>query len=294
MHTRLLTYGAFLMVLLLGGEVYSSIPPRETKVQEYNNVSYRISNFGVFANSFDDSSPDTFTTLMFPRGSRFRYGWLGSLWVGAVADTDTICHVGFFESCGRGSGYTQWDFDPDTMPYGDTIIVSDYPNYQLTSAHYTDTLHQYWIPEADPRNPLYISVRQLTYAFTDPEFEDFIILRFLIKNAGPRNLTDVYLGLWNDAEAFRLGSTADFGSDDITGFLKWYYISPTESVRVDLAWVSDNDGDPSGGVFDSLSVTGVNAFKVLYTAGDSLRSSYNWWCMYDTNDFSGIKKDWGP
>lgn len=282
-----------ILCFLLGEGATQSPPPRQMKVQEYNNLAYRISNFGAFANSFS-GGVDTFTTLFFPKSSRISYSWIGSLWIGAVADTDTICHVGYFGSCLGISGYEQIDFVPDTMLPGDTILMFNFPEHQLATAHYTDTIY-YYTTEADPKNPLHISVRQLTYAFNEPQFEDFITLRFLLKNIGPRNLTDVYLGLWNDAEAILLDSTVNFGfDDDITGFLKWYHVSPTESIRVDLAWVSDNDGDPSGGAFDSLSITGINAFKVLFPSPESLKLSYNWWCTYDTNTPFFYIKDWGP
>jgi hypothetical protein len=67
-------------------------------------------------------------------------------------------------------------------------------------------------------------------------------------------------------------------------------MSPGETVKVNIAWAADNDGQPSRGEFDSTSPTSIIGIKLLGSTNPDAKISYNWW----VSDAEGYPKDWGP
>jgi hypothetical protein len=67
----------------------------------------------------------------------------------------------------------------------------------------------------------------------------------------------------------------------------------SESTRVSIAWVADNDGDPVfGELIDTVSPTAVNGVKILRAPTENYAIAYNWW----VNNFQlpGFEGRWGP
>ena len=77
-----------------------------------------------------------------------------------------------------------------------------------------------------------------------------MIFEFDITNVGADPLSDVYVGLYVDLDVAHVSTTENNGGmqDDITGFL---HAMPARVGHgyldtVNVAWIADNDGDPTG------------------------------------------------
>jgi hypothetical protein len=85
-------------------------------------------------------------------------------------------------------------------------------------------------------------VRQESYQWTDPRFDDFVGIKFVITNTGDEILTGVHLGFFIDADIGRRGSGM-YWLDDAAG--SWRGIRCTElgPVSLNLGYMYDADGD---------------------------------------------------
>ncbi len=96
--------------------------------------------------------------------------------------------------------------DEDWAQIGDQMMVCRmYDNTLLAREIYPD--HQ----------PLDVEVTQSSYVWQSPEHDDFVAFSFQVRNVGPVDLEDVYVGLYVDADIGRRGR-GDTGEDDLAGF----------------------------------------------------------------------------
>ncbi len=236
----------------------------------------------MFISSNGDRMQSLTWPSQYPYVSPVYYLRAGALWIGAELAGDTLVSTGWlgtsalgaemFTCCDSSCGLKLY-FSPD----------SAFGGYKNT---YWDTVIGWWQMCADPyestyHRPLGVEVFQQTVQSLylgpgngDERYKNFVIMDYTIKNISGQGLENVYLGILNRGS---VSSPLD-DLDDITGFLKWYNTSPSDSTQVDIAWVADNDGDPDNGVLiDTASPTAVNGIKILRAPSESYNLSHNWW-----------------
>ncbi len=183
----------------------------------------------------------------------------------------------------------------DVYPYGDSAGAKSEQDYV---AVYTDTVTSSLVSE-DPNDgrkhiPLGIEITQRSYAWSYEYAEDFILFDFDIANIGRRNLENLWVGLYIDADVYH-SSENPYGieqgaQDDICGF-DLYNTTGSDTTTINTAWIADNDGQPYDGAYDYRSPRGVTGVRVVRTplADTSLKTSFNWWISN-----MDAPKDWGP
>ncbi len=109
---------------------------------------------------------------------------------------------------------------------GDGMIDEDYAaiSQQMFSSWHTDDQPEA-IAQYTEHEPMNIIVRQESYQWTDPRFDDFVGVSFTMTNTGTDCLDQLYLGLFMD---FDIGARDDgeYWTDDGAGF--WEGIRCTE------------------------------------------------------------------
>jgi len=242
----------------------------------------------------------------YPKGSRSVYLYEGGLWVGGVVGGDSLVSTGAefnnynFEFWPTQPITTYSNVDPDDP---NSALAKSEQDYYAT---YVDTMP---VSSYDPianrgHKPLGLRVEQASYAWSYPHTDDFIIITWQIKNISRKAISDVWVGIYWDADVHLQGigdmlNRPDYGKpltdgrDDLAGFM---YTVPSAdetcpgSDTIGLAWTADNEGDYSSttGLF---AVPNVGAIRFL---GPELtdrryRVNYNWWVY---NYSSGY--DYGP
>ena len=142
-----------------------------------------------------------------------------------------------------------------------------------------------------------VEVVQRSYSWSYSYAQDFIIFDCDIRNIGAERLRELYIGLFIDADVFvNLPiSNADYGRDDLCGFKEYQpaqYLKPPcapDSDLVNLAWMTDNDGDLTRPQ-DYAWMPHVTGARIIRTPIDSLGVSFNWW----STDWMRPNLDFGP
>jgi hypothetical protein len=273
-------------------------------------ISLAQTNYGTFGTGFvQGSTTDCFTganvpSCEYPKGSGTMYVFAASFWIGAVVGRDTLVSVGSdgWQNCR--------EMNPEESPIGDMVFrsISDPSKPEFEGAkseqdlisvytdRYTTGVPGLCATNNDPVNgighrPLNIEITERSYAWSYSYAEDFVLFDYTITNGGSRKLDSVYMGVYVDAD---VGDIADNSNaqDDITGFVldqptprafNDNGACPTWRDTINLAWISDNDGD----LGKTVPVPNVTGTRVVRTPSDSLQVSYNWWIgnASPTNDF---------
>ena len=287
----------------------------QQRVHRVGNVNFCVTNWGFLGSqsrSLKESQGGCFNpypdldmpapSFEFPSGSGLEYLFQGAIWVGGVVEGETLVSVG-------ADGWLLVnEMFPDEAPDGcikEKSIRLNTPNCnppdqvgaiseQDIIAEYSDTLISGVSPDPydnRPHKPLNVKVIQKSYSWSSGGFDKFIIADYYILNLGTHNIDSAYVGFLYDGDVMHITKGAVGFMDDITGF-KPFYVSPAnETTAVNLAWLADNDGDPSAGNWNYKSVTGATALMVLDTPNPALKYSYNWW-VSEGND--PVNLDWGP
>ncbi len=279
----------------------SSHPYTDLRVHKVGAVGLTVTNYGILGTQLDASIKDPETGLsapscQFPYGSGIEYLFQGALWIGAVVDSDTLVSTGF-------DGWQHiFEMFPDSWPDGIIVKRSTRPNDPAYSpdavsevdyiATYYDTLtDRGWVTldpdDGRPHIPIGLKIVQESYSWSASAYEDFILLRYKIKNIGSHYLHQVFCGLYFDCDIYHLSNSTGF-QDDISGSYRCF--DPITSESVFVAWSADNDGDPSTlGQWDYRSPkAAIGASLLDYPT--SPHSSFNWWVSWGDNP----ALDWGP
>ena len=293
------------------GQVTSAITKKPC-IASHNigKVSLAVTNYGTYGNGFVQGTPfDCFTGINvpsceFPKGSGVDYLFAGAFWIGAVVNHDTMvtCGVDGWQSCR--------EMDPVQSPYGDmqrkSIIDPSKPEYigakseQDLIGEYTDSYTSGVIGLCtggnDPVNglghrPLNIQIDERSYAWSYSYAQDFVLFDYTIKNVGTYNLTNMYIGIYNDGDVGMISDQNKY-TDDVTGFRQDVPTPPAFTGgctgwkdTVNLAWLADNDGNWN----QQTPAPAVASMRIVRTPIDSIQVSYNWWV---SNTSSNL--DYGP
>jgi hypothetical protein len=166
----------------------------------------------------------------------------------------------------------------------------------------------------DKRNhiPLGIEVKQKSYAWSYPFAKKYVIIDYTLYNRNKyhKDMYDFFMGMYFDCDVGYLPSytTGEVAQDDIGGFIERWdnYIDPatgqSETIKLNLAWVADNDGRPYyynqengemiefGEGYPLDGALGIATVRVLRNPNPDLSYSYN---VYVANSLDE-SNDWGP
>jgi hypothetical protein len=273
-------------VLALNRELISQlvpVPPYLTNRTTWDcNMWLTLTNYGIIGTSME-GFPDPETGLIapsceFPAGRSLEYMSVGAVWAGAIVNGDTLV------STATDGWWDTRELYPEPYPEGDMVVSHYYADREIVAVYY-DTCTGGFV-EIDPIDnrphiPLGLKIAQTAYCWASPGFDDFVILEFQFENIGGNFLEDAYLGIFCDGDVHHKSSWTGGAHDDITGF--------TLLDGHPVAWIGDNDGDPSEGQWDSMSVRPLVGITILDAPELAEGVSFNWWISNVNPDL-----DWGP
>ncbi len=244
-----------------------------------------ITNYGVLGNPDDIEDPeygDLAPSAEFPGGNEISYLFGANIWAGARIE-DPI-NPGVFDtlvSVGNDGWFSVEEFRP-----ADSISrVSDHADDELITSCADTTIDGIGQDPEDqrPHIPLGILISSHTYSWASSPDDDFVIIKYSIKNILENDLNDVYVGFYYDGDVLH-SSENPYGpeqgaQDDIYGFLD----------TVSAAYIIDNNGQPYSGQFTEISSTGICGIKFLGSSQPDMELSFNWWISNIDSDL-----DWGP
>jgi len=229
----------------------------------------------------------------YPCGSDLDYLFQGALWVGAVVEGETLVSVGadgwlgvyemFPATEDQGGCIKEKSIRPST-PNCNPPDTAGAISEQDIIAVYSDTATVGINPDdydRRPHKPIGIQIEQKSYSWSYDYAEDFALIDFTIRNIGQKNVKNIWMGLYVDADVYHISKGAPGSFDDITGY-RFTYPSPLwgDTMRyqdtIQIGWIADNDGDlGKGGVVTDKSVTGVTGTRVVRAPTEKI--SFNWW-----------------
>jgi hypothetical protein len=264
-------------------------------VHRWPNINFSVTNFGFLGSregQFGDTEEffDPAPGAMFPAGSDLDYLFQGAIWIGAEIDTvdqngnpvvDTLVSVG--ADGWWGNVYELWPGDrPGGAMWRDNITADE----EIYAVYFDTTIrnYPYWDPnDQRPHIPLGLKITQQTKAWSSPDFNEFIILDYIIENIGARFLHNIWIGFYYDGDVWHYSQGGHWGvQDDICGYV--------QRGDYGIGWIADNDGQPDGDtLFNELSPIGVTGLILLNSTAPGLETNFNWW-ISNINSFY----DWGP
>ncbi|UCG62705.1 MAG: hypothetical protein JSV52_05310 [Candidatus Zixiibacteriota bacterium] len=286
--------------------VLSDRPIVEYAAHSQGSMVLMIGNNGTFGcegtSQEDVLTGEYFESCVYPKNSDLVYLWVAALWVGAIKGRDTLV------STGTEDFYCAYEFWPDLPGLGGfkfKSIDAASPHYaedayseQDIICEYTDTIRDPGLTDpgsCEPRVhiPLNIKATQRSMAWSYDYADDFVLFDYQIENIGYESLEDVYMGIWIDGDVWHtINQDAEHWTDDLVGFYR-HYPAPEGCGfidTIDIAYHTDNDGDPTDGVWDDRSPRSAIGVRVVRTPSDSLAYSYNWWII----DYGDPRRDFGP
>ena len=285
-------------------------PPCLTlRVHNIGNIGLTVTNNGQIGTGFLDIPADDPMTgqpapsCEYPLGSRNKYLYAGGLWIGGIVGEDTLVSIG-----ADGWSYVR-EFYPEVCPGGDMQYRSIYgPNSgnaiseQDFESIYYDTLTDPTYVENDPFDgrphiPLNIKVTQKSYAWSEPKYDDFVIMEYTIDNIGLNEIRKAFIGFYIDGDVLDEEVTGPEGfQDDICGFL---HMAPTATAppecgfedEVNIPWIADNDGRNYflSDCPTDFTIRGVTGLRLLSDPAGLYTINFNWWIP---NEVALL--DWGP
>lgn len=281
-------------------------PNIDYDVHKIGKIALTITNFGTFGTGYL-SSPiidgEIAPSCQYPVNSDLEYLFSGAIWIGAVVGRDTLVSVG-------GDGwFGMTELFPDEGEAGAIIRRSNLASRNEFSdlaiseqdfiCAFSDTFRDPGLTGIDPFDnrdhlPLNVTVQQNSYAWSYDYAEDFILFDYKIVNVGRYPIRDMYVAIYVDADVFHFSNQSSGYQDDICGFRRTVEMPPgwcIDEDTVNIAWISDNDGDPTDNgnwSFTSpIAVTGTRVVRTPFdtmtfdTANgegqDGLSYSFNWW-----------------
>ncbi|UCH85652.1 MAG: hypothetical protein JSW50_08200 [Candidatus Latescibacterota bacterium] len=246
-----------------------------SNVHDVGDLRVHVTNWGLFGSLPGGGFPfSDAPSAEWPSGSGIEHLYASGLWVGAIKNgvpaVSTAAYQFEFrptpdpidiiyqtqEGAPGGNRYPSPDVDDD----GDGMVDEDWLNghdddsdamidedfaaisNQMFSCWYTDNQ-----PEAiqiyPDHNPLDIMVRQESYQWNEPGFDDFVGIEFTITNIGSTVLEDIYVGFFADPDIGHR-TTPNYWADDAAGSLAIpLFCTMYGGVSLDFAYAYDADGD---------------------------------------------------
>ncbi|MEE9443981.1 MAG: hypothetical protein V3V99_15055 [candidate division Zixibacteria bacterium] len=248
----------------------------------------RVPSFG---GSVDPETGEVTTNVFFPKGSGNSYVYTILLWIGGVVGIDTLVSTaadqvsltGGFELLSAapliGGLKRTGNFADDEFVaiYSDTI--SD-PGYNGVPNMYDDQTHV----------PLGVEIRQESYSWADILYDDFVLIKFTVKNILDKNIKNGWIGFYIDPDIYNFPNAPIGWVDDISGVIDTLIDEGDPTSRLFIPYSFDNNGDPQGNTrWDSASVRGAVSLRLVASSFENPIQNFNWWVPNGNPDI-----DFGP
>ncbi len=299
----------------------SALPNTQLRVHDVGKLWLSVTNFGFFGSQdgeFEDASGKYLLApgCQFPGGSNKDYLFQGALWIGAERERDTLDSFGnpiidTLVSIGNDGWWGNvFEMYPASLPAGEIEVRSIRPSnvypfgdtadaiseQDYVAVYFDTSTSSFVVPDPNDQRehiPLGLRIEQRSYSWSYEYAEDFVLFDFDITNIGILPLSNVWLGMYIDADVAHSSENPyapeQGAQDDICGFRR-EYISPTgDTTTINTAWIADNDGQVYDGTYDYRSPRDLSGVRVVRTPSDSLEYGFNWW-ISNTN----ATYDWGP
>lgn len=283
----------------------SAAPNTQVATHNIGNIQVGHTNLGQFGTGFIGATLDPITgealpSCIFPANSSLNHLYISAFWIGAIIGRDTLV------SSGADDGFQVHEFWPGEQD--EIVIRSIIPTDRFFSpaavseqdiiATYYDTLRETGITFQDfidnrPHIPLNIKIKERSLQWSYDYAGDFVLFDYEITNIGHRKLEKVYMGIYVDGDIHHLSKIGlDAFGDDVCGFRRTIDAECGFVDTINIAYVMDNDGDPSGEAWDkTISVRSAAGVRLVRTPSDSLIFSFNWWSAAPGPDFGPRKAE---
>lgn len=279
-------------------------PNTQVATHNIGNIHVGHTNLGQFGTGFvgavlDPITGEAIPSCTFPANSNLNHLYVAAFWIGAIIGRDTLV------SSGADDGFEVHEYWPGA--HDEIIHRSIIPTDRFYSplavseqdiiAIYYDTLTAAGITQQDfidnrPHIPLNIKIKERSLQWSYDYAGDFVLFDYEITNIGFRKLEKVYMGIYVDGDIHHLSKTGlDAYGDDICGFRTTLDAECGFVDTINIAYVMDNDGDPSGEAWDpTISIRSAAGVRLVRTPSDSLVYSFNWWSAAPGPDFGPRKR----
>ncbi len=244
-------------------------------VHNAGQLLMHVSNWGMFGSMPNSGMPFAHApSAEWPAGSGTEHLYAAGLWIAAIksgvpcvstsifevelqptdAPLDTMYRTVEGAPGGNRLPYASPDDDGDGLTDEDWLDGYDNDGDGLTDEDFaaiSDQMFSCWYTDDQPaaietypsHNPLHIMVRQESYQWDDPRFDDFVGIEFTISNIGTSVLENLYFGIFADCD---IGSRDQPGywEDDSYGFESFPVVcTDLGPAPVDIGYAYDTDGD---------------------------------------------------
>jgi hypothetical protein len=287
-------------------------------VHNVGNLQMNVTNWGFFGSLPKSRYPMADQpSAQWPAGSGIDYLYAAGIWVGAISQGIPTVSTGYPETefyppqDARGDIYVAAegvfggdrppgpsDDDLDSLYNEDWLngwdddmdgrIDEDYQaiGKQMFSCFYTDDqiAAQQVFPE---HTPMGIEIRQESYQWGEDGLNDFVGVRYYVKNASMNYLSGVYIGIYADVDA----GPREYGSyhmDDQVGYFEGIWCVQEEDAEVPVntyvGYVYDGDGD--NGKTPGYFGIALMGYPVLIYYGDGKgKYDFQWYIDPGTRSF---------
>lgn len=239
--------------------------------------------------SFDPETGEVTSNVFFPKGTNNSYAYTLLLWVGGVVGIDTLVSTAA-DQVNLNSGYELLPADPlqggiyRTGNFADDEFVAMYSD-TIDDQGYTGIPNQF----DDPFHvPLGIEIKQESYSWADKQFDNFVILKFTLKNILDKDIRNGWAGLYIDPDIYNLVTIGTGYNDDVSGIIDTLIDPNDPASRLFIPYSFDNNGDPVAGNnrWDSASVKGAISLRLVASSFENPIQNFNWWIPgFPDNDF---------
>ncbi|MBN2071151.1 MAG: hypothetical protein JW814_06790 [Candidatus Krumholzibacteriota bacterium] len=247
-------------------------------VHNIGNLHMNITNWGFVGSMPNSTLPMRDSpSAQYPAGSSVEYLYAAGIWVGAINNGIPYVSTGYPETEFRPTsdprdtiyrtregapggehlpsegadddkdGRMDEDFLNGYDDDHDGLIDEDFAarGDQMFCCQYEDGLPQIGLiwPEHEP---LMIQVRQESFQWGEELFNDFVAVRYTVKNVGLAYLQSIYIGIYADLDA-GARDRGTYHMDDQVGYWEGTRCAPKGTaeypVNVKIAYVYDDNGD---------------------------------------------------
>ena len=283
------------------------LPNKDQCTHKVGRLWSTATNYGFWGNQMDRLglrdclTGGSSSSAEFPGGSLIEYLFQGAIWVGGIVNGDTLVTIGtdgWVYDSDRGELHADCDVlgaiirrsTNPSSPYYDPNALSD---MDFIVTMYDTLTDPQFVENPDPQSgkpfkPLGLKLVQTSLSYTGPSLEDIIFIHYKLENIGVNNVQDAYVGFFWDGDVGHL-NTPNFFQDDLSGLFQKDTVVNDQPLHIEVPYVVDEDGDPSGGIFRSNSPTAVVGLYLLRASQPLAKTSFNWWTPNGTASL-----DWGP
>jgi hypothetical protein len=196
-----------------GGEVsvFYADQPRRVVLHDAG-IFYSPIIDGIFSRwgLTDPETGEFVTNATYPKGSEKIYVFWGSVWLGGIVNEDTLVSVGI------DGWYTAYELPPEDPVHGTSRRTGQFADDEFVTV-LADTGTQILDPFG--HTPLGLQVRLKSYSWADSLYDDFIILDYTVRNIGPNDIREGWVGFYFDDDIYHESQMFYGFSDDMSAIL---------------------------------------------------------------------------